>query len=147
MSLCFCIWYFHSNATILCPKSNKIRHNRNEECTTANRSKYEHTQADGSLDTYQTSLHEHWKTIRPVFIWYFHSIAAILSLKSKKLTHHRNEECTTANKTRYELTQAGGVLTHTNHPFMAKGRQYDQYSYGTFTPLWQYYASKVTKQA
>ena len=58
---CHCnfIWYFHSNVTILCLKSNKMRHHRNKECTTANRSKYERTQAGGSLYTYQTSLHRH----------------------------------------------------------------------------------------
>ena len=51
---CHCnfIWYFHSNVTILCLKSNKMRHHRNKECTTANRSEYERTQAGGSFDTY-----------------------------------------------------------------------------------------------
>ena len=104
------IWYFHSNAAILCLKSNKMRHHPNKECTKANRSKYERTQAVDSLDTYQTSLQGHKQTIRPVFIWYFHFNATILCLKSNKLRQHRNKECTTANRSKYNRTQAGGSL-------------------------------------
>ena len=112
MALCLFIWYFHSNTTILCLKSNKMRHNQNEECTTANRSEYVCTQDSGSLETYKKSLHGHRKTIRPVFIWDFHSNEAIICLKSNQMRHHSNEKCTTSNRSEYvhRHTQAGGSL-------------------------------------
>ena len=104
------IWYFHSNAAILCLKRNKMRHHLNKECTTAKRSTYQRTQAGDSLDTYQTSLHGQRKTIKPVFIGYFQSNAAILYLKSNKMRHHLNKECTMAKRSTYQRTQAGGSL-------------------------------------
>ena len=104
------IWYFHSNVAIIFLKSNKMRYHHNDECTIASRSKFEPTQASVSHDTYQSSLPGHRQTMKPLFIWYFHSNVAIICLKSNKMRYHRNEECITASRSKFEPTQATSSL-------------------------------------
>ena len=61
-------------------------------------------------NTYQSSLPWHRQTMRPLFIWYFHSNVAIFCIKSNKMKYHGNEECTKASRTKDEHTQANGSL-------------------------------------